>query len=493
MSAFIQIRAVVMFVVYRTLHLWNLATRSLREAVPPSAEHKAVRYAFYVRYVAVVASAVLTYFTIQADEADDQDRVTDLILWGLIPAAVRTGAAMVTSTLDRIHAKDAQIETLALQDVILAASPLSSSPPATFTWPRRMARAVAKSVSRTHRASHVNGAGEEEVRADTYAFQISTPKLRRYVVLAKGIEIPLNYVVQKAFLAIIALLYLYPQLLDDETRTDLNTWSRYVRIATTLFLAPLNHYLGILRVQAYQQVSQGYLRVIAKNDAAHAAMATSLAPGRGNKPISRAAVKKMDPDARRVLATIAASVHVVAIERARIHAALDALHTESYQIVTQYRNDRETDLLLRDLWRVHHRSKLKLQALDALEKARAHSSHYATLSTLFAASDSWSATPNLDSDSDSDSDSAISFLHPLPPGKTISPGMRAALLPTDWSSWSPDSGWSDHHASSASTATTASTATSFSSASFASTASTASTATTATTGTATVTSDSSNE
>ncbi|KNC56248.1 uncharacterized protein AMSG_02217 [Thecamonas trahens ATCC 50062] len=225
-----DLRGCVLFFMYRSLHLWTKATRAARTVIPSrSAETVWVRWAFGLRHVAVIASATMTYLTIRADERGDEDEVLRLILWGLIPSGVRTLAAMLTSTLDRIHAKDAQIEALALQPLMLRGA----------------------AFSRTHTKSRGRA---RDALTDRYGFQVSTPLLTQYVSLAKGIEIPLNYIVQKLFLLILVVLFIFPDTLSKSLTRDLNTWSRYIRIATTLLLAPLNQYLGWLRVEAYRQV-----------------------------------------------------------------------------------------------------------------------------------------------------------------------------------------------------------------------------------------------
>ncbi|KNC56247.1 uncharacterized protein AMSG_02216 [Thecamonas trahens ATCC 50062] len=77
-------------------------------------------------------------------------------------------------------------------------------------------------------------------------------------------------------------------------------------------------------------------------------------------------------------------------ERLSIHAEVADLGRESQRIVASMADDRETDQHLLDTWRVHHRAKLRLQALAKLEAfLDAECPAYAELRGAFKGSDSW--------------------------------------------------------------------------------------------------------
>eukprot|EP00163_Fabomonas_tropica_P025189 TRINITY_DN4342_c1_g1_i12.p1 TRINITY_DN4342_c1_g1~~TRINITY_DN4342_c1_g1_i12.p1 ORF type:complete len:139 (+),score=13.36 TRINITY_DN4342_c1_g1_i12:45-461(+) len=96
----------VQFLFYRTLHLWEESSKYARLCIQPHNEVKSSLIGYIIRYLILPANAAMTYFAIKAQQDDDQTLFRTLIYWGFVPAAVRTVAAMWSSTIDRQFAKD---------------------------------------------------------------------------------------------------------------------------------------------------------------------------------------------------------------------------------------------------------------------------------------------------------------------------------------------------------------------------------------------------
>eukprot|EP01139_Manchomonas_bermudensis_P014978 Amastigsp_a509291_42.p1 type:complete len:431 gc:universal Amastigsp_a509291_42:1298-6(-) len=348
--------ALVFFTIYRSLHLWQNAGRSFRDLTSPGQELWWSNFGFFWRYASLVPSIWLTVLTIQATLREDRAAETRLILWGLIPAAFRTFVSLWTSTIDRQRAYDASIRhvgvVLAITDLRLGAG----QPVEHRSLIARCGRGARKAV---------RSAGSEffDMR---YTVKVASRKLRLWKLLAKGIEIPLNYIVQKALIVALLLLFVFPDALPRSWSTPLAVVSRWARIITMIILAPLNHFLGRLRVAAHADIERRM------HDRGVSALAALASEAKGvSASISRSRKRRAErlPDSVRERAqAIADALAAPAAYHDAMRAQMEALGDRGLDIFERCGDDRETDALLRDTWRAHHRLKLYRAGLLDLER-----------------------------------------------------------------------------------------------------------------------------
>lgn len=322
------------FVLYRTLHSWANAGRSVRALTGVGQERWWSHFGYAWRYVTTALSIWLTYLTIRASQQHDREAERRLVLWGLIPAAFRTLSALWTSTIDRQLAIDAEIRNLTAAHVINEMRLAGGIPVDALGLTSACNR-------RTRRLAR----GGADYLPPNVVVKVAHGKFTLWAVLCKGIEIPINYLVQKALVLILLVLFFWPDLLPGRWTTGLNVYSRWARIGTMVLLAPLNHYLGILRVAAFNQIEDNLIAKLCETVAV----------------LERRAAQSSSTEQRRAIASaldIAERIDRLTLEQTA------KLGERSLAIVQGAEDDRHTDELLQNLWRAHHRLKLYRRGLS---------------------------------------------------------------------------------------------------------------------------------
>ena len=369
---FVFIVLLLQFLVLRTLHLWEAATRITRAMTSEGTEVFWSNVGFLFRYLALVPTVWLTVLTIQADQDDDEDRFRELILWGLIPSAVRVFTSMWTSTIDRSMAKELELSTSRFAKIINTQRMAMGIP---LDKVRRRLPSCFLVWKQVPGGDHAHSTLSD--RVDT-----RRKRFRRYHLMATYFERPLSFVVQKVATVVLLVIFFFPDL-DDEG--EIGTAFRWARIFTTVLLAPMNHYLGRLRVQAFHEIEREYIQVML--GLVRDAVADIRAGKDGAVAAGQALVNKPDE------------------ARAAARARLDELHARSNSIVSKNRDSRKSDKLVADLFEAHREERSAIHAADELEEAFASCDDYAQLVALLSASESGSSGSESGSESESGSGS----------------------------------------------------------------------------------------
>jgi hypothetical protein len=221
--------------------------------VRPEWERASSAWSFYVRYITLPLVVWLTVATINALWDGDTRGARLYVYYGLAPSAVRVIAAMWSSTIDRQIAKDLE------QDCGCVSSALE-------VLREGLGLPTGTRVRRKGASGILSGLGATAVVAGTRRVSdfAETPRrlFRRYLFWSNLLERPLNYGFQKISLAIIIGLFFWPRLFRGSI--EVSVGARWVRIITTVLLAPLNHWLGHLREKACLEIERELVASYAK-------------------------------------------------------------------------------------------------------------------------------------------------------------------------------------------------------------------------------------
>eukprot|EP00906_Rhabdomonas_costata_P032738 RCo046117 len=204
--------------------------------------------------------------------------------------------------------------------------------------------------------------------------RVSAPLLTLWTILAKGVEIPLSYIIQKVFVLLLVLSYFYHNLLPASS--NIAVYSRYLRIVTTVILCPLNHYLGRLRIRAFAQVEEKRVLLFLAEIPELRAQAEQLREMVGklqSGPKAAVDLSAVQDSARRLAAAFGIVDSMA--EDARVEVA--ELGRRNAEALTEgLGSDRASDKLCTDLYVTHKLVRAKVRAAGILRAALDHDLHY---------------------------------------------------------------------------------------------------------------------
>eukprot|EP00300_Choanocystis_sp_HF-7_P007611 c15399_g1_i2.p1 GENE.c15399_g1_i2~~c15399_g1_i2.p1 ORF type:complete len:414 (+),score=23.92 c15399_g1_i2:70-1242(+) len=337
------VESALFFVIYRSLHLWQGASRSIRALTKPGSEKYWSLVGSVIRALLVVPTLVLTIMTIRATERHDRAAETKWILWGLLPSGLRLLVSMWTSTIDRQMAYD---RDSALRCVILVLLCIRRG--ADFTLKgRTKPLGFCLGVKKAARSSSSGDLFEIK-----HVVNVMGWKLRMWSILAKSVEAPLSYVVQKVLVIVLIVLYLWPTLLPDDWTRALSVYSRWARMFTVVVLAILSPVLAWLRVSGFEQLED----LLTKH--ALAALKPLLVHARD--------ITSSSPSSKRE--AVFAAFNAPTMFRREMRREMRALCHRSMDLLHNCADDRDTDQLLKDIWSAQHCLKLYRKGLKRMNE-----------------------------------------------------------------------------------------------------------------------------